>query len=398
MFGMVEPSQQPTEQDQPDSTLSLETITLIAAVVLLCLVAVTLSMLIADRPNWRQVADQLSTLSAGIVAGGPHTLSPTPPPIPTALPTRTFTPSATPTETVTPTPTLTRTPTPTMTWTPSKTPTITQTPLYSATPRATRVVPTPFPSPRPGYYVRLWNVRPHLKAVYQAGIALGNNPKRFSKIGDSETWSPRYLQVFEGNDYRLGEFPYLQAAIDQFRGSFARGGYSAQPGFASGAVLDPQWSDPAHCQPQETPLACEYREHKPAIALIMLRTWANEAGKDTQFYYDMCAIVEYSLKQGVIPVLSTIPYAYPPWPPAEDANETIRLVAYQYNVPLWDLWETTEGLPEHGIDRSDNHLSKPPGDLVGYLIDPYLQYGTVRRNLEALQVLYEILNGVINAP
>jgi hypothetical protein len=111
----------------------------------------------------------------------------------------------------------------------------------------------------------------------------------------------------------------------------------------------------------------------------------------------MRAIVEYSLQQGVIPVLSTLPHTYPPWPPAEDANETIRLVAYQYNVPLWDLWETTESLPDYGVDRSDNHLNKSPGDVVDHFSEPYLQFGTVRRNLEALQVLYEIMAGVINA-
>jgi len=238
----------------------------------------------------------------------------------------------------------------------------------------------------------------NLKGVSQKGVELGNNRNRFSKIGDSESWSPRFLHAFESYDYKLGEFAYLQSVIDHFRGSFARVGYANKPGFASGAVLDPQWSDPAHCQPQETPLACEYREHKPAVALIMLRTWSYETDTSSQFYYDLCAIVEYSLKQGVIPVISTVPYAYAPWPDAGLTNDTIRKVAYRYNVPLWDLYETTEGLFNHGIDSSDNHLSKPPGDLVGYFIDRYLQYGTVRRNLEALQVLSEIINGVFNAP
>lgn len=395
---MAAPSNQTTEQDRPDSTPSLETVTLIAVVAILCLVAVTLSLMITNQPGWRQVAGRLSTFSAGMAAGGPaHTPSPTPPPIPTAMPTWTFTPSATPTETLTPTLSATRTQTPTHTPWPSNPPTITLTPLYSATPRPTRVVPTLYPSPRPGFYVRLWNVGPHLKSVYQQGVGLGNNRNRFSKVGDSETWSPRYLHAFEGYDYKLGEFQHLQVVVDQFRGSFARGGYAAQPGFGSGAVLDPQWADPAHCRPQETPLACEYREHKPVTALIMLRTWSYETDKNSQFYYDLCAIVEYSLKQGVIPVLSTVPYAYAPWPDAGLTNETIRLVAYQYNIPLWDLWEMTESLPDRGVDRSDNHLTKPPGDLVGYFVDPYLQYGTVRRNLEALQVLQEIVNGVMNA-
>lgn len=394
---MAAPTDQTTEQDRIDSIPPLTTITLIAVVVLLCLIAVTLSMVIADQPDWGQVADRMSTAVAGIAADGSmHTPSPTPPPIPTAMPTWTFTPSPTPTETLTPTPKATHTQTPTHTPWPSSTPTITPTSLYSPTPRPTRVVPTSFPSPRPGLYVRLWNVRSHLKSVYQQGIALGNSPNHFSKIGDSETWSPRYLHAFEGYDYKLGEFQYLQVAIDQFRGSFGRGGYAAQPGFASGAVLDPQWANPAYCRPQETPLACEYREHKPAIALIMLRTWSYETDRNSQFYYDLCAIVEYSLSQGVIPVLSTVPYAYAPWPDAGLTNETIRAVAYQYNVPLWDLWETTEGLPNHGIDSSDNHLSKPTDERVGYFVDPYLQYGTVRRNLEALQVLYEIMRGVFN--
>jgi len=383
---MTAPSHQPTTDDQP---MSLETITLIAAVIMLGLIALVLIMMLADNP------DRLAALSGGVAAT--NTPSPTPLPIPTIKPTQTFTPSATPTATLTPTPTPTRTLTPTQTLTPSDTPEASQTPLYTFTPRPTRAVPTQIPSPHPGYYVSLWHMGSHLKSVYQHGLELGNSPHRFSKIGDSESWSPRFLHGFEVPGYELGEFQYLQGVIDYFPGSFVRIGYANSPGFNSAAVLDSLWANAANCHPeeQETPLECEYRNHKPAIALIMLRTWASDGSPDTQFYYDMCAIIEHSLDLGVIPVLSTLPHQYEPWSPVEPMNETIRLVAYQYNVPLWDLWETTEPLPSYGVDAGDNHLTIPPGDIVNRFTDPFLQYGTVRRNLEALQVLNEILDKVI---
>ncbi|MBN1310624.1 MAG: hypothetical protein JXB30_04325 [Anaerolineae bacterium] len=381
---MTEPSHQPLPDDQP---MSLETVTLIAAVIMLGLIALVLIMMLAENP------DRLAALS-----GRPEsTPSPTPLPIPTARPTKTFTPSATPTETLTPTSTPTRTPTPTQTLTPSNTPEASQTPLYTFTPRPTRAAPTPIPSPHPSYYVSLWHVGSHLKSVYQHGLELGNSPHNFSKIGDSESWSPRFLHGFEGPGYELGEFQYLQGVINHFPGSFVRIGYANSPGFNSAAVLDSLWADAGHCRPQEqeTPLECEYRNHKPVIALIMLRTWASEGGPDTQFYYEMCAIVERSLDLGVIPVLSTLPQQYDPWSPEEPMNETIRLVAYQYNVPLWDLWETTKTLPDQGVDAGDNHLTIPPGDIVNRFTEMFLRYGTVRRNLEALQVLNEILGKVM---
>lgn len=392
---MTAPSRRSTPEPPPDSTSRLEDITLIAAVFMLGLIALVLIMILAEQP------DRLAVLTGGVVAGnsGAMTPSSTPLPFPTARPTHTVTPSITPTETSTATPspthtfTPTDTPTPRITWTPSDTLEASQTFVYTFTPRPTKTGPTPIPSQRPAYYVRLWHVGPHLKSIYQRGLEMGNNPHRFSKVGDSESWSPRFLHNFEGQGYDLGEFQYLQGALDHFRGSFVLVGHVAKPGFNTAAVLDPQWAISEEClrEERETPLACEYRIYKPSIALIMLRTWASQGGPDTQFYYDLCAIVQYSLDHGVIPVLSTLPHQYEPWYPVEPMNESIRLVAYQYNVPLWDIWETTEMLPNHGVSAGDNHLSIPPGDIVDHFTEPFLQYGTVRRNLEALQVLNEIL-------
>jgi lysophospholipase L1-like esterase len=106
-------------------------------------------------------------------------------------------------------------------------------------------------------------------------------------------------------------------------------------------------------------------------------------------------IVELSMRRGVIPVLSTV--TYNPVNPdiAEAENAIIRQVAAEYQVPLWDLYATTYGMPNHGIDNTTAHLTITP-DAAHFSDEGMIsQYGIVRRNLEALEVLHAIYTQVM---
>jgi hypothetical protein len=97
----------------------------------------------------------------------------------------------------------------------------------------------------------------------------------------------------------------------------------------------------------------------------------------------------------VIPVLSTLAYQAGAHPSPEEINATIRQVALDDHVPLWDFWQTTESLPNRGVDNTF-HLTLPPDNTKTlYFVDSNMQYGMTRRNLEALQALHEILNAVM---
>jgi hypothetical protein len=249
----------------------------------------------------------------------------------------------------------------------------------------------------PAEKLSLSGVGPNLRDIYLLGQSLGNNSRAFSKIGDSDTWTPRFFQPISDGDYDLGSYGYLQDVITYFSpsDSFSGVGHAAFPGFMAQAIVDPLWADPGACHPDESPLACEYRLHRPSVALIMVRTWwITPDGPGSSYDLALRRIVEYSIQQGVIPVLSTQPHLSSPWPPEESMNPLIRQVAADYNVPLWDLWATTEPLPSHGVN-ANYHLNWAPDDRTTYFLNPYFRYGETRRNLEALMVLHEILHKVI---
>jgi hypothetical protein len=97
----------------------------------------------------------------------------------------------------------------------------------------------------------------------------------------------------------------------------------------------------------------------------------------------------------VIPVLSTVPRIPRAHNAIYEMNDRVKLVAAEYNVPLWDVFETTNALPNNGVEYDTAHLTLPPDALTGYFVEPNLQYGMTLRNLEALEVLHRLMNEVI---
>jgi hypothetical protein len=219
------------------------------------------------------------------------------------------------------------------------------------------------------------------------------NSHAFSKVGDCEMAFSTFLQSFDAGVYNLGDYQYLGGVLTQFAGSFAHLGQVANAGMSSSALFQSYWSDPALCNLDETPLACEYRTHRPSVALIMIRTLDQNAIANGQFHYEVTQAVRYSIDQGVIPVLSTIPYWGPTNPDVTVMNDIVRRVAAENNVPLWDYWVTSEQLPNRGVTQ-DYHISDPAYTRATFFDSDSLQMAVTRRNLEALEVLHAILTQV----
>ncbi|MBN1564491.1 MAG: hypothetical protein JXA10_11670 [Anaerolineae bacterium] len=241
----------------------------------------------------------------------------------------------------------------------------------------------------------------HARQIFAAGQARGNNARVFVNVGDSITYTWAYLRDFN-SDYDLGEYTYLQAALDFFTGpnGFGESPFWSEPiaayaGWTSADVLTPGHALNEACRDDEAPLVCEYRINKPAVALIMLGT--NDAGGGVPvatFTANMQTIIDLSLEQGIIPVISTIPPMIRRDETIHAYNDAIRYLAQTNAIPLWDYYAALIDLPDRGLSADGIHPSRAPDKLDAYFDAEHLQYGFNVRNLGALQVLAALRIGV----
>lgn len=248
--------------------------------------------------------------------------------------------------------------------------------------------PTAVPSPvaaaiGPADYPIVPVVSPHAHEIYQRGLALGNDPHRFSKVGDCQNVVPFFLAEFDNpDDYRLGsQYAYLQAAVSNFSGSFARQSEAVRAGFNVASVLDPMWSNPNDCGANETPLACEFRIHRPSIVIINMETWWSDAPA-ADYEASLRQIVEFSISHGVVPILGT---KADNMEKDGSLNAAIVRVAKAYDVPLWNFWAAAQPLPNHGLIFDGFHLTWGRA----FFDDPanMQEHAWPWRNLTALQAL-----------
>jgi hypothetical protein len=234
------------------------------------------------------------------------------------------------------------------------------------------------------------------KLIYRGALKAGSNPKAFSKLGDCMTENPYFLGPFRAGRFDLGTHASLKGVLDHFeKDSFGRKGYAAAGGFNVAGPLDSTWSDPTVCQGGESPLACEYRSHKPSIALIMFGTNDVSYTEPDAYNFYLRTIVSQTLDATILPVLSTFPTR--PENPQKSLllNQIAINVAQDYDLPLINLNRALEPLPHHGVDPADTiHLSTPPNKRVDVLTPENLQFGFTVRNLVTLQALEAVLNVV----
>ena len=225
---------------------------------------------------------------------------------------------------------------------------------------------------------------PEALAVYRRGLALGNRPGVFAKIGDCNSENGRFLDIFADPElYTLGErYAYLERTIDYYAGSWDHRSVAAQSGFSPASVMDPIFADPVRCDEGEGPLQCEYRRIKPSVAIIALGT--HYAPTMAQYEADLRLVIEESMRLGVVPILAT---------KADDVeggdriNPIIRRLAAEYKMPLWDFWLAAQQLPNGGLNENGIY----PSYAQPIFDDPWsMQQGWPWRNLTALLALESV--------
>ncbi len=224
-------------------------------------------------------------------------------------------------------------------------------------------------------------VSDNARRIYQRGLQMGRDPHAFSKVGDCQSITTYFLADLDTPSlYNLGPYTDLQPTIDWFRGSFARESLSVKGGFNAAAVLSPLRADPKACNTGESPIACEYRLHNPSIALISLEEWW--AGHPENYEKYMRQIIEYSIQQGVLPIIAT---KADNLEGNELINQTIARLAQEYDIPIWNFWAVVQPLARHGLIEDGFHLSH--GSNFDFSVKPAMQTGWTLRNLTALEAL-----------
>ena len=232
------------------------------------------------------------------------------------------------------------------------------------------------------------------RAIYELGRIRGMNPNTVAKVGDCISDNQHFLSPFGWKQYNLGGNTYLQRAVDHFASSLAYDSLAAYDGLVTTAVLDPIFANPLACQPGETPLRCEYRVHKPSVAIIMFGAQDLLFTSPEQFDLKLRQIVHETIQAGVVPILSTFPGNLERWDQAVQYNKIVVQVALDYDIPLMNLWQALERLPNHGLNVDGRHLS-PPITTSGDLTLPNLEQGYPMRNLITLQVLDAVWRAVM---
>jgi hypothetical protein len=248
-------------------------------------------------------------------------------------------------------------------------PSVTPQPSQTATPAPTATA-TPDTRLDPNDW-KHWPVIPTLSAraleIYNAGLAMGNNPHAFSKIGDCQVIKEVFMGIYDmpGRYFLSASEQYLQQTIDNFAGYFNTDGQAVKGGFNAATVLSAMWANPDYCLPGETPLECEVRIARPTFAIIRLERWFEGRTAERYEMY-MRQIIEYLIAHGVVPILAT---------KADNVegdnslNLTTARLAYEYDIPLWNWWLEAQPLPNHGMDpdRPDGfHISPQAWDEASY--------------------------------
>ena len=268
-------------------------------------------------------------------------------------------------------------------------------------PATESILPIATFTPRPPLKEDAWMQMPavpvgisdSMRAVYERGLALGNDPTRFSVIGDCQNVSSYFLSIFDQpGEFSLGEeYAHLEPTIAYYQGSFSRTSLAVKGGFNVAAILSPLRADPKSCKSNESPLDCELRAWKPSVVFVSMETWWSEKPEQEYDKY-MRRVIERLLEKGVVPIIAT---------KADNLegdhgiNATIAQIAYDYDIPLWNFWAAVQPLPNHGLSSDNFHLTF----ARSFFDDPVrMKSAWPWRNLTALQTLDIVRRGLVEQP
>lgn len=204
-----------------------------------------------------------------------------------------------------------------------------------------------------------------LRGVNIRGQMRGNQGDVVVKVGDSNSAQDYYLTIISTGNYDLGPYDILRDTVDFFGNHIGTNEIAAQVGLNAFSLFDPIWSPANDCQPDETPLACDYRLNQPGIAVIMFGANDLRVLNSTQYEEQLTAIVEYTLDQGIIPVLSTFiaPRDDERWFQVIRFNNILIDIAESFSIPVVNLWSAARGLPNYGIGADRVHMTVSGGSM-----------------------------------
>jgi hypothetical protein len=184
------------------------------------------------------------------------------------------------------------------------------------------------------------------------------NPHNFSKVGDCQFTSDTFLAGYVKGIYLVPEG--LNETTHFFEESMVRDSVTATIGLGINSVLNPMFGRSVgniQCETNETPLNCELRTRKPSVVLIAMGTnW--KPHMELTFEENLRQVVEIILDSGALPVLATkADNIETDW----KLNLAIARVAYDYDLPMVNIWRYVQPLPNHGLSLKDNKYLSPDG-------------------------------------
>jgi len=205
----------------------------------------------------------------------------------------------------------------------------------------------------------------NVRRIFARGQELGRDRHAFSKLGDSISLTSAYLARFDQGRYDLGIYSGLQPTIDYYDGSWERFGMAVRIGLHAWIGFRPGVADAPPCRPDEHMVECEFRLHNPSVLLIRLGT--NDTAPGDAFERAMRHAITYAISNGVIPVLVTKADRFEG---DNRHNETMRRLAADYHIPLWDFDVIVGTLPDRGLGGDAVHLTM-------YAVDDYTDPATL---------------------
>ena len=192
------------------------------------------------------------------------------------------------------------------------------------------------------------NVSDTMREIYQQGIQSGNNPHAYSILGDCHSMPDVFLGIFDRDFEAVAILdPELQETVAHFQGSFDRYSPTVAVGTTEGALLWEAWNEnkEGYCEPNEIPIDCELRHHKPVIAFIHIGThW--EARNE----HYLRVLIEKLIDNGTVPVIVT---KADNREADERVNENLIRLAVEYELPVWNFWASVQHLPNQGLPEDD---------------------------------------------
>lgn len=241
-------------------------------------------------------------------------------------------------------------------------PTVTVMPAITLTP-ITTFIPTDSRTSTPDALLtahdwRKWPIvpefSPHAEEILREAVQnLNLDSHTFSKVGDCHMTAGTFLAGYANGKYSMPDGTY--ETVQWFSKSMIADNMTAVNGYGINTVFDPAFGLSAgynQCSSNETPLDCELRTRRPIIVLVGMGTnWIPNA--EVSFEKYLRQVVDNVLETGALPILATkADNVEGDW----KLNQVIAQVAYDYDLPLVNVWRSVQDLPNHGLEKAPRQV------------------------------------------